>query len=71
MQDDAILKEYLKMHGVDNVLDLNYEELQEKYKEVVYEGVSYYRSLLQGNDVELEILDSEKKSAIDLSLIHI
>lgn len=65
MQDDAILKEYLKMHGVDNVLDLGYEELQEKYREVVYEGVSYYRGLLQGNDVELEILDSEKKSAID------
>ncbi|RDU73650.1 hypothetical protein CQA66_00185 [Helicobacter aurati] len=65
MHDDVVIKEYLKFHGVENVLDLEFEELKEKYEQVVRDGVSYYRDILYSDDVDAEILDIGKKDTVE------
>lgn len=50
MHDSLMVKEYLRLHGVDNVLDLDHEELEKEYEKIVHEGYRYYESLLNDND---------------------
>ncbi|MWV62250.1 hypothetical protein DCO58_05220 [Helicobacter saguini] len=53
MHDSLMVKEYLRLHGVDNVLDLDHEELEKEYEKIVHEGYKYYQSLINdGGGVE-------------------
>lgn len=53
MHDTAMVREYLRIHGVNNVLDLDHEELEKEYEKVVHESYRYYESLINdGGDVE-------------------
>lgn len=53
MHDSLMVKEYLRLHGVDNVLDLDHEELEKEYEKTVHEGYRYYQSLINdGGGVE-------------------
>lgn len=65
MNDDLAIKEYIKFHGIDNVLDMEYDELKEQYEKVVREGVSYYFDILHGNDVDMEISSIDRKDTIE------
>ena len=66
MHDSIALKEYLRTHGVDNVVDLGLEELQTEYERIVREGISYYRNLLQEENSEIEFLEAKKRDVIDV-----
>lgn len=67
MRDSLSVKEYLRAHGVDNAVDLSFDELQEKYEQTVREGISHYHKLLNEDNPELEspLNDEEKKGIIE------
>ena len=53
MHDSLMVKEYLRLHGVDNVMDLDHDELEEQYVKMVHEGYDYYQSLMNdGSGIE-------------------
>lgn len=66
MHDNILLKEYLRAHGVDNVIDLDIEELQAEYEKVVREGILYYHNLLQEENSEIEFLETKKRDVIEI-----
>lgn len=66
MNDSIALKEYLRVHGVDNVIDLGFEELQVEYERVVREGIAYYHNLLQEENSEIEFLEAKKRDVIEV-----
>lgn len=54
MHDSVMVKEYLRLHGINNVLDLDHEELEKEYSKVVHESYKYYQTLISdGSGVEL------------------
>ncbi|RDU66771.1 hypothetical protein CQA53_03100 [Helicobacter didelphidarum] len=66
MHDSSAVKEYLRLHGVDNVLDLDHEELEQQYVKTVREGIDYYRSLLYEGNVHFsppkhDVIEALKK----------
>lgn len=65
MNDSIALKEYLRTHGVNNVIDLGLEELQVEYERVVREGIAYYHNLLQEENSTIEFLEAKKRDVID------
>lgn len=66
MNDSIAVKEYLRTHGVDNVVDLGLEELQTEYERVVREGIAYYHNLLQEENSEIEFLEAKKRDVIEV-----
>lgn len=62
MQDSLLIKNYLRFHGVENVSDLSYDEIQEAYEKCVREGVNYYNALLYGNDF---LSEGEKLNVVE------
>lgn len=66
MRDDLMTREYLKVHGIKNVADLNYEEMEEEYKRLVKEGLTYYYDLLKEQDSNSEILEPKKQDVVQV-----
>lgn len=70
MRDSVGVKEYLRVHGVDNVIDLSYEELKQEYEKTIRENISYYYSLFDTKNHDSEFLESilntKKRDVIDV-----
>ncbi len=66
MEDSLIMKDYIRAHGVSNVLDLGLDELKEEYEKTIREGIKYYNDLLREDDSNLEFLESKQKDVISV-----
>ncbi len=66
MEDSMLVKEYLRVHGVDNVLELDHDELIKEYEKTIREGIKYYHDLLEEDDSAMDFLEPKKRDVIEV-----